>query len=161
MASFKSCIPLHSHFSLHVLCFSCFFILPFKLVPAPLHFPFCHAFYLFLSLLSLSFSSFSFYLIFPPPSLFSLSLFFFSFTHAHIQIRFNFELFYWTCNQKGLTSWNRSWATKRANCSHLLPFIRFYSEDWIFLLPKPGFRPQETLRGKSSGLKSDIFGLSS
>lgn len=158
MASLKTCASLHSHFSLYVLCSSCFFILPFKSVPAPLCiFPFV------LHILSFSFPSVSFsslfYLIFPPPPL--LSLFFFFFSHAHIQIRFNFELFYWTSNQKGLTSWNRTWATKRANCSHLLPFIRFYSEDWIFLLPKSGFRPQETLRGKSSGLKSDIFCFSS
>lgn len=134
---------LHSSFQLSP-CFSVFSLLS------------C-TFYLFLSLLSLSFFLFTLLVLNFPFS--SLALFFFP--HAHIQIRFNFELFFWTSNQKGLTPWNRTWATKRANCSYLLPFIRFYSEDWIFLLPKTGFRPQETLRGKSSGLKSDIFYLSS
>lgn len=157
MASLKTCISLHS---LQPVCplFLLFLHSSIQVSPCPsLCFPFCltHSF----SVPSVSFSSLFFYLIFPPPPPF-LSLFFF-FSHAHIQIRFNFELFYWTSNQKGLTSWKRTWVTKRANCSHLLPFIRFYSEDWIFLLPKSGFRPQETLRGKSSGLKSDIFCFSS
>lgn len=145
-----------STFSLQSVCplFLLFLHSSFQVSLCPSAFSFLsYTFYLFLSLLSLSFPSLSFYLIFSPPTL----LYFFFFTHAHIQIRF----FYWTSNQKGLTSWNRTWATKWANCSHLLPFIRFYCEDWIFLLPKTGFRPQETLRGKSSGLKSDIFCLSS
>lgn len=72
--------------------------------------------------------------------------------HARAQQRFNFEFCcYWTCNQKGLTSWNITWATKWMLTPPSL--CRFCSEEWIFHLPKTGFKPKETVRGKSSGLK--------
>ena len=104
-----------------------------------------------LSLLSLFFFSLFFYLIFPPLLLFSFS------THEQIQVRYNFELYYWTSNQKDLLSWNRTWVPKLTSCSHVLTSARFYSEDQICDLPKTQFRPQETVSGKSTGLKSDIF----
>lgn len=151
MASLRNSSSSRSHFSLYVLLLfllflhSSFQVSPCPSLPFPLHLT--H----FISLSVPSLFSFFFYLIFPP-----LLLFLF-FTHAHIQIRFNFELCCWRSNQKGLTSRNKTWSTKWTNCSYRLPFVRFYSEDRIFHLPKTGFRPQERVRGKSSGLKSYIF----
>lgn len=130
---------------------SSFHISPCPSLPFPLHLTHLIS----ISVPSLSFTVFTLSHNFPLPLLLSF------FTHAHIQIRFNFELYNWTSNQKGLTSRNRTWETKWTNCSHYIPFIRFYSEDQISHLPKTRFRPQETARGKSSGLKSYIFCFSS
>lgn len=135
---------------------SCFFISLFKSLSALCLSPFLlYILSSSLSLLSLFFSWLFFYLICPP----TLSLLFF--THAHIQIIFNFELYYWTSNQKGLISQNRTWATKMNKLPTPSSLHKILQQGLDLPFAKNWIQASRDSKGKSSGLKSDIFCISS